>query len=518
MPGRLHRGIDRIREDHACIYPRLHSLCVNEAGIPAKGRPPPPAGSLAVQGRLRAEEPARPRWSVPPWGGLIIGEKGNEWEAMSELLRCHGRQQDLRVLRTRPLLGAQGWLPPVRLNLIGSASIPADTYARLLVEASLAVEETDRPDDFFIPQARDKIAWGIRLLREAPSEIAAVALPRLLEILTSRAGFEGLAGLVGVDSPARRHLEIHHWSQPPDQLGGLISTIYNILIPYSHPEIAEVFCEDSTVTLDELEEGRVLCLALPQRLAVQRRYVATVLKGMVYQLILQRFDRGGEAPRNVIVIEQDEWQRHAVRADCDVDLIREAQGTTYAASQTQDAVWSRFRSREAAAPLIANLRNRWICQAGTDACAEESTRLLGERTATSISRTRGGGGSTRTVTAKEEPVMAKSELRSLPPFHVVFAPAEGRWLYVKVIAMPVLPSGGIPPWWFGNWHPWHWLVHLLRLPHSPEGYDRESFLPPWRAQAPWRAQFRWLLGLEGTYIVLKKLSRSQAARGARPAQ
>jgi hypothetical protein len=448
----------------------------------------------------------------------VIGEKGNEWQAMTELFCAHGRLADLGVLRSRPPEAGADWVPAVRFNLLGEASVAPDTYARLLVEASLAVEETDKPDDFFMPQARDKLAWGIRLLREGASRPEAVSLPQLLEVLTVRDAFYSWGETLG-ESPARRHLERHYWSQPPDQLGGLISTIYNLLIPYCEPDIAAVFGADSTVSLGQLEEGRVLCLAIPQRLAVPRRYVATLLKGLVYQLILQRFDRprGDErwTRRNVIVIEQDEWQRHAVRADCDVDLIREAAGTTYAASQTQDAVWSRFRSRENAAPLIANLRNRWICQAGTEACAEESARLLGERASHSVSRTRGRSDSSRTLTPREEPVVPKAELRALAPFHVVFAPAEGPWLYRLVIAMPVLPDGRIPPWWFGDWNLWHWVVHCLGLRFARAGYRPEEFIPPWRAQAPWRAHLRWILGLDGTYIVLRQLRRRDATRLSR---
>ena len=515
---------------------RLHSLCVNEGGVKAKrsGQLPYPGRRLVTAASKANPIPPREGYEVPPWGGLIFGEKGNEWEAMGELFAIYGRSGDLCILRTRPLNAPFTWEPSVRFNLLGSNEIPADTYAKLIVEAGMAVEETQKPDDFFIPQARDKIGWGIRLLREVsllqgaaerfgPDPI--ISISRLFDILTSIDTYKTFVEDVpwergpqgGSAEKARLHLERHYWNQPADQLGGLLSTIYNILIPYCEPEVAEVFCGDSTVSLQELELGKVLCLAIPQRLAVQRRYVATVLKGLVYQIILNRFDRSRTDAewrnRNVIVIEQDEWQRYAVRSDCDVDLIREAAGTTYTASQTQDAVWARFHSRETAAPLIANLRNRWICQSGTDACADESAKLLGERCVMSVSSTRGSGSSTSTFTPRDNPIVSKSELRSLPPFHVIFAPAEGAWLYKKVIAMPVTASGEIPSWWFGTWNPIHYLVYVFNVPFPVFGFAREDFLAPWHAQAPFRAQFRWLLGLDGTYIVLGKLKRRDAACG-----
>src|ERR1035438_4956747 len=151
---------------------------------------------------------------------------------------------------------------------------------------------------------------------------------------------------------ARFQLENNYWNQPPDQLGGVRSTLYNFLVPFSEPEIAEVFCSDSTFDLRDIQLGKVVCLAVPQRFSVQRRYVATLLKTLAYQIILERFDRRGDHPdwtnRNVILVEQDEWKRHAVRADCETDVVREAQGAVYAATQSQNAVWLKVGGREKA--------------------------------------------------------------------------------------------------------------------------------------------------------------------------
>ncbi len=112
--------------------------------------------------------------------------------------------------------------------------------------------------------------------------------------------------------------------------------------------------------------------------------------------------------------------------------------------------------------------------------------------------------------------MPKRELRSLPPFHVIFAPAEGKWLYRKCIAMPATADGGIPPWWFGDWNPLHWASHFLGLPEQLGGlrlHPGEDFVPPWRASAPLRAQLRMLSGLDGTFIILGGVS-SRGAAGA----
>ena len=510
-------------------------------------------GSLRAHGerlaqRLReALDPYRvPRYRVPPWGGFVCGEKGNEWQVVEALLRHHGREEDACILSTRPSWAPRDWSPPVRFNLVSMDEIPADTCAKMIVDTGLSVEEAESRDEFFVPQARDKIAWGIRLLRAAkdgaksaaPSPgppAAGPSLLRLFDILTVPETYRAFLLRVEHEHPqvpsskafaeARFQLENNYWNQPPDQLGGVRSTLYNFLVPFSEPEIAEVFCADSTFDLRDIQLGKVVCLAIPQKFAVQRRYVATLMKTLVYQIILERFDRRGDHPqwlnRNVILVEQDEWQRHAVRADCEADVVREAQGAVYAATQSQNAVWLKFGGRDKAAPLLANLRNRWICQAATEECADESSNLVSGRISRQFSHSSGHGGRTTTVSYSEQPFLARRELRSLPPFHVVFAPAEGRWLFRKGVAMPATADGRIPPWWFGDWNPLHLAARLLRLPERVAGlrlHPGDASVPPWRACAPLRAQVRWLLGLDGTFIVLDQMRSGAAARGRRGAE
>ena len=554
----------------ACIMPRLHSLCINESGIerpdwaasPERRRFEQISGAHRIQarearaqiarlgpgagdrvGRLmgvcersaqamqEAADPCRrARFRIPPWGGFVCGEKGNEWQAVESLLRHHGREEDLCILRTRPHWAPRDWTPAVRLNLISLDEVPADTFSKMLVDTGLSVEEAGTRDEFFVPQARDKIAWGIRLVRAvkaaaaegAPARATPEAHPSLLtllDILTVQESYRRY--LVGCSSrhpglavseafaEARFQLENNYWNQPPDQLGGVRSTLYNFLVPFAEPEIAEVFCSDSTFDLRDIQLGKVVCLAIPQKFALQRRYVATLMKTMAYQIVLERFDRRADHPdwlnRNVILVEQDEWQRHAVRADCEVDVVREAQGAVYASTQSQNSVWLKLGGRENAAPLIANLRNRWICQAATEECADESSNMVSGRLVREVSYTHGEGGRTTSVSFSERPLLPRRELRTLPPFHVIFAPAEGRWLYRKCIAMPATADGRIPPWWFGDWNPVHWAAHFLRLPERIAGvpvHPAQGFVPPWRACAPLRAQLRRLCGLDGTFIIL----------------
>ena len=474
------------------------------------------------------------RYRVSPWGGFVCGEKGNEWQMIEALLRHHGREEDLRILRTRPASASAEWAPLVRFNLLSMDAIPADTYAKMIVDTGLTVEEAATRDEFFVPQARDKIAWGIRLIRSvrrASPGAAAPTLLALLGILTVNESYRRFLVRCMTDNPtlgdsadfaeARFQLENNYWNQPADQLGGVRGTLYNFLVPFAEPEIAEVFCSDSTFDMDSLSRGTVVCLAVPQKFALQRRYVATFLKTLAYQVILQRFDRRRDDPgwtaRNIILVEQDEWQRHAIRADCEVDVVREAQGAVYAATQSQNAVWARLGGRENAAPLLANLRNRWICQASTGECAEESSQIASGRISRELSFSSSQGSRTTNVSFTERPFLPPRELRSLAPFHVVFVPAEGPWLYRKCIAMPATADGEIPDWWFGDWNPLHWAAQAFGLPEKLAGVrlrPGRRLLPPWRASAPLRAQLRWLLGLDGTFIITGEMRSRKAARAS----
>ena len=520
-----------------CILPRLHSLCVNESGTERAGWRGSPAqrefnrrkaehrarrqaeaapiarllwergsaegaraheidrqvlalrhgGELREQGLQAAADLCRAaRFRVPPWGGFVCGEKGNEWQSIEALLRHHGREEDLCILRTRPAWAPAGWSPSVRFNPLSMDEIPADTFAQMIVETGLSVEEAKTRDEFFVPQARDKIAWGIRLARAVDAASAQgrgggrASLLTLFDVLTVQESYRRFLLRAAEGNPllpssaafaeARFQLENNYWNQPPDQLGGVRSTVYNFLAPFAEPEIAEVFCADSTFDLRDIQHGKVVCTAIPQKLAVQRRYVATLMKALCYQVILQRFDRRADGAdwlnRNVILVEQDEWQRHAIRADCEADVVREAQGAIYAATQSQNAVWAKLGGRDGATPLIANLRNRWICQAATEECAEESSGVVSGRICRENSYSHGQGGRTTSVSFRERPYVPKRELRSLQPFHVLFVPAEGRWLYRKCIAMPATPDGRIPPWWFGDWNPLHWAARFLRPPRA----------------------------------------------------
>jgi hypothetical protein len=118
-----------------------------------------------------------------------------------------------------------------------------------------------------------------------------------------------------LDSPevqiAVQKLNESYWSQPPDQLGGVAGTLDTYLKPFTEPAIAEVFCRDCTVNFTDVTMGKVITVSIPQRYALQRVYINTIISQIIYQIIQNRFDENKGTSRtwdsrNVVRQEKDE--------------------------------------------------------------------------------------------------------------------------------------------------------------------------------------------------------------------
>jgi hypothetical protein len=53
---------------------------------------------------------------------------------------------------------------------------------------------------------------------------------------------------------------------------------------FTQPEIAEVFCRDSTFQMRDVDQRRIICLDLPQRYLSERRFVGTFLKVITWKV------------------------------------------------------------------------------------------------------------------------------------------------------------------------------------------------------------------------------------------
>lgn len=510
------------------------------------------------------------RYKTPPYGALVIGAKGNEWQATVPMLHHYDRDEDICLLQTRPDSAPDTWTPPSKFNLISYTTLPAATYAQLLFNTYATLSQKDEMD-YFDNSARDQIGYGIDLLRSITDNQAQIGVPEdqrvipnlklLCEIFTTLAGYKEFLLRVGAapkEKPetywdnekqpdgtfkrvekqrtktipailtsgriaaARKEIEGGYWGLAEETQKSVMGSIRNVLVPFTEPDVAEVFCEENTFDLREMEFGKVVCVAMPPKYSVQRQYVGTILKNLTFTIINERFALNRDDPqfkyRNLVLVDSDEHQISAGKEDQRVDIIREANGTLYAASQTRNALWKTYGGKDKATPILSNLRNVCACQAGSDECAEETSKLIGEAIMPEYSYSSGSNKSTST-SYREKALVSKAQLKTLSPFHVYWVPAEGKWLFKLLIVMPVTPDGKTPSWWFGDWNLLHWLTYHLFLPAKVwfiPLHPGSDFTPPWRARAPWRAQVRYLLGFDGTYITLRKMARKKAAKLALP--
>jgi hypothetical protein len=109
------------------------------------------------------------------------------------------------------------------------------------------------------------------------------------------------------------------------------------------PDIAQVFCAaENTFEFKEVDRGKIICVAMPQKYQMERRYINTFLKMLFYTHVLRRFDRPKEerANDNLLILWVDEAQRFVTASEdgmsdynC-IDVMREAKATLVAAAQS----------------------------------------------------------------------------------------------------------------------------------------------------------------------------------------
>jgi hypothetical protein len=114
---------------------------------------------------------------------------------------------------------------------------------------------------------------------------------------------------------------------------GTLSTYLEFFI---NPEIAEVFCaNEPTFSIGEIDAGKIVCIAMPQKFQSERLYINTILKLSYYFHALSRFDKPAteREKANLIVLFADEGQEIITVAESAfadhraAGIIREARAT-----------------------------------------------------------------------------------------------------------------------------------------------------------------------------------------------
>ncbi len=395
----------------------------------------------------------------PRVGGVVIDDKGVLFETFREILRAKKRSEDLILLQCKPETASASWTPPNRFNLLSDASIPPNTLAKIVVDTASSVQGNgDR--GFFRTNVQLQIGKGIETLRLLNLPCT---LKSLYSFLTSNVEVDKMIDLL-TRVPDKHQMQavdlVTHWiegfqRQPPEQLGGVRSTIVNYLEYFTTPDIAEVFCpNENTFEFNRIDQGGLICVSMPQKYQTERRYVATLLKILYYVHVLRRFDQPADVRRrnNLLVLWADEAQNFVTQTEgmsdhSTVDRIREAGATVVAATQSQTSFFPPL-TREKAQVFALNLRNRLIFKAADESCAEESANFIGKRRIIKRSWGSSAGKGNVNFSYEDEYVYKPHILRRLANHTCIIS--HCRKGFRKRLLPPRNPDGSVCEW-FKRW-------------------------------------------------------------------
>lgn len=393
----------------------------------------------------------------PKFGGLCVDMKGVLHHTVGEMAAHFGRPNDVLLLEVRPATAPVGWQPKHRFNLVGDRRIPYATYARCVVDTAVALGHRQE-QSFFRRAAQIHIAQALEALDVLGYEVTLENAHNLLvNAEDTTAALRRLEAM-----PAARLLADHfrnYLAQPPEQLAGITGTVGNYLHYFTLPAIAEVFCRDSTFALRDVDQGKIICLALPQCYQTERRFVGTFLKLLFYTHALTRFDapKAERAQHNLLLLLADECQ-HFVTVSEDglndhtvVDVIREAGVGLIFATQSTTSLVAVLGLAQAKVFLL-NQCNRLIFTAADEDDAKASAEFLGKIIRRKRSVTRGEGRHSQTTYEEESYRLKPHELRALRKHQCVLVHCERG--FRKVVLPPREPDGTVPRWY------WRWRFHL----------------------------------------------------------
>lgn len=325
------------------------------------------------------------RATLPDTGILAVDSKGALWQPLASMARALGQESTLRLIRVRPThIPPEKWIPPLRLNLLGDASVPWSTYAKMIVDTATAAGQKGG-QSFFKETARDVITHAMRALELAGLPVTLANVHDAICVSTEMAL---LLARLGESTDPAAVAELQYFKdfsdQPPEQKSGTVFTVANFLRPYTPPDIREVVCSVSpNFTLSEVDAGRLVCLSIPQTYQVERRYLNLLFKQLFFLHAFRRFDLDPAEMRrrNVIVLVLDEGQKTTLVSEdgfsdhATVDELREAGVCLVSATQTPLSLYAAFETQTKADVFMANLRT----QVHFRAADEKGAKILSEK-------------------------------------------------------------------------------------------------------------------------------------------
>jgi hypothetical protein len=392
--------------------------------------------------------------NVPYWGGVCLDQKGLYWEILVKMAAHFGREKDLTLLQTRPLGKDELWRPVHTINITGNPNVPASTYAKVIVDTAASLTGGRGQNPFFPTKAQIAIQTGFEVLRHME---AYVTIPNIHRLLLNEADANAAIETLMNKGDQRSHELVvafrdGFFGQPPEQLGGVQGTLSTYLEFFINPEIAEVFCaNEPTFSMDQIDEGKIVCIAMPQKFQSERLYINTILKLSYYFHALSRFDKPAEEREkdNLIILFADEGQEIITGAESAfadhraAGVIREARATIVLATQAYTSLLGSLEKRYADV-LMLNLSNELIFTCANHDSALIASKNIGEREV--IEKTWGWAGGRRSYNYQRviKPYLPAFKLRKLPKFTAIVRHCEKP--FRKRLIAPIHPDGSYPKW------------------------------------------------------------------------
>lgn len=363
------------------------------------------------------------RSTLPDTGVLAVDSKGALWKPLAAMAKKLGQEKSLRLIRVRPThIAPEQWTPPLRLNILGDASVPWSTYAKIIVDTATASGQRGG-QAFFKESARDVITHAMQALELARLPVTLANVHDAICISTETALL--LARLAEHPSPTTE-VERQYFSdfaaQPPEQKSGTVSTVANYLRPYTPPDIRQVMCSITpNFTLAEVDAGRLICLSVPQTYQVERRYLNLLFKQLFFLHAFRRFDLEPDEMRrrNLIALVLDEGQKTTLVSEdgfsdhATVDELREAGVSLISATQTPLSLYAAFETERKADVFMANLRTQIHFRAADEKGAKILSDKMGGREIRKYSGGVSSGRTSRNWQPMDEPWFKPSSFLSL---------------------------------------------------------------------------------------------------------
>lgn len=361
----------------------------------------------------------------PTLGGIVMANKGDEWFYLEWLAKKYGRSDDVVRLRPRAT-GDDPGQPLARLNVTGDSRLPFTTRARMLVDTATALNPKDEKS-FFKTKGAAHIARALELL----SIIGVPPTPtNAYRLLTSEKELKGALAKMAEGTPTPRKLELAETleqtylkHEAKEQRAGETGTSQNYLEYLGTPQIADVFSsnEPDTFSIADVDKGKILCIDVPEDFPVERKYIFTVTKLLLYRHALLRYSLPNwkRYALNQLVFCGDEFQT-AITASFDgtsdfnvVDRLRDCWLMLIISAQAFESLIP-AQTKEQAEVLALNLKNLVMYRAASETDALRCANAIGKHWVERGTRTVHHDHTAYTYNRVEEFRIKPHEFRNLP--------------------------------------------------------------------------------------------------------